>query len=118
GRIELVADLERGDFGRERVEEVLVDAGRRQDALRGDAHLARVRVAGGGDRGGDLVQVRVRHHDHRRVRAELHGHPLDAGRLADVLADVAAAGERDLAHASVSDQQVADLPARAGERVD
>ena len=49
-----------------------------------------------------LFKIGVGHHDHRAVGAQLHRDLLEPGRLADVFADVAAAGEADLAHARIA----------------
>ena len=67
---------------------------------------------------GGPLQIGVVHDDHGAVAAQFHRHPLDAGHLADVFADLVAAGEADLADAPVAAKGVAKDRAAAGETGD
>ena len=118
GVLELAPGRDRLHLGLEGVEEVAVDPARREDPLGRDAHLAGVGEPGARDGLGHLVQVGVRHDDHRGVGPELHRHPLDPGDPADPLPDVPAPGEGDLPDPRVRAEQVAQLAARAGEALD
>src|ERR687895_622902 len=79
-----------------------------------DAGLARVDVAGQGDRLRGQLDVGVGEDRHRTARAELERELLHARDLRDRFAGRGAAGEADLAHARIAAQRVAELPAGTG----
>ena len=81
------------------------------DAVRADAGLAGVPELRRDRAVERRLQVGVLEHDERRVAAELERQALDlVGRRADeILADLGAAGEADLAHARVVEQHVRDV---------
>ena len=88
-----------------------VEALDRQTGLPAVEEAADARRADGG------VDVGVVENDHRVGAAELEGHALDAARreLGDVLADGSRAGERDLRHARIGDERLAEHGALAGD---
>ena len=67
-----------------------------------------------------MIDVGILEHDHRRMAAELHRHPLHvlAGQRRKLLADRGRAGEGDLADDRMRDQILRDLRRHAVDQVD
>ena len=70
--VELVAGREGLDPRLEQIDQIVVDPAQRDHALRRDAHLPGVGIAGGHGGGGHFFQIGVVHHDDRAVGAQFH----------------------------------------------
>ena len=105
-----VADPNIGHLGRECVDVLVVACGGNQDAGQRVADLTAVGKAGRPHSGGDLVGCGVIEDDRRGLAAEFETDlgEVGAARCGDGPARRGGTGERDLVHAAVADELLAD----------
>ncbi len=109
--------MQRADVRDEALAERVVHLRQHEHPLDAEAILPRLGEGAGGDRRHGAIEIRVRHHQDGRVRAQFHAELLDAGRSRDPQAGVDAAGEGHQADARVGDEGVAEFLAAAGDDV-